>query len=274
MGAWSLSEVLTRAADPRIAVIVTGAIVLMAWRSGSLSGRGALAALVVGLAALAVSWGWGAFLLGWFILASLLSRVGRLRKSARTAGIIAKGRRRDARQVLANGVVFALGAAGTLRWPAVAPQLALASAAALAAAGADTCSTEVGTFVGGRPWSLRTRSRVPVGTSGAVTLSGSLGGLIGSVILALLAWRCQVVPVHAVPALLAGAMVGAWTDTIAGAYWQERRWCPSCRQATEQQPHGCGAPTRQHGGLGGLDNDAVNFLCTVVGAAVAVALAR
>ena len=95
-----------------IAILLTAAIVIAAWRSGSLAGNGAVAALLIGLVALRVQWSWGAFLLAWFVLASLLSRIGRARKAVRTAGVVAKGDRRDARQVLANGGVFALCGAG------------------------------------------------------------------------------------------------------------------------------------------------------------------
>ena len=51
---------------------------------------------------------------------------------------------------------------------------------------------------------------------------------------------------------------------------QERRWCPRCAAETEQHIHRCGTPTVYYRALSGLNNDVVNLLCTVVGAAVAL----
>ncbi|MBY0491382.1 MAG: DUF92 domain-containing protein, partial [Gemmatimonadaceae bacterium] len=132
-------------------------IAVAARRAGALSTTGAVAAMVTGTIAMAAGWPWGAFLVGWFVAASLLSRAGRAAKQARTGDIVEKGDTRDAGQVLANGGVYAAGAAAALIHPEWAPWAALAGAGALAAAGADTAATEVGTLWGGAPWSLRTR---------------------------------------------------------------------------------------------------------------------
>ncbi len=269
-----------------VAVALASSIALLAWRAGSLSGSGAMAAIAVGTAALHTAWGWGLYLVLWFVSASALSRMGRSRKARRTAGIVGKGDRRDGWQVLANGCVFALGALGvqllrsadasaSLSSPLpsiMSLALAAGAAAALAAAGADTWATEVGTLVGGEPWSLRLRRRVTPGTSGAVTVAGSLAAVTGGALLALLAWWCGLVPRGAVPAVWLGAMAGSWTDTVLGAWWQLRRHCPRCDRQTEQDVHDCGTPTHQAGGVGVLDNDGVNLLCTIIGAAVAAAI--
>ncbi len=261
-----------------VAILLTAAIVIAAWRSGSLAGNGAVAALLIGLVALRVQWSWGAFLLAWFVLASLLSRIGRARKAVRTAGVVAKGDRRDARQVLANGGVFALCGAGVysalaIGFPADTTVLTTAAAAALAAAGADTWATEVGTLVGGTPWSVREARRVPVGTSGAITASGTLGALFGGVAIAGIAVAVGMLPAANVIAVAIGGFVGALADTVVGAWWQEQRTCAACGQSTECLVHRCGATTVRVRGVAGLDNDLVNGICTVVGAAVATAIA-
>ena len=72
---------------------------------------------------------------------------------------------------------------------------------------------------------------------------------------------------------LAG-VAGAVVDTIVGAWWQARRWCPSCERETEQARHRCGAATVPYRGVSWLGNDAVNLICTVAGAAVMGAILR
>ncbi len=278
-----------------IAATLSATVSVVAWRAGSLRRDGAVAAALVGVLALQVSWGWGIFLIGWFVTASALSRVGRTRKAARTCDIVMKDDRRDAMQVLANGGVFAacalvavamrafgadghspLAFAATL--PATLPAaleatLAAAAAGSLAAAGADTWATEIGTLWGGSPWSLRDGRRVPAGTSGAVTLTGTLGGLCGALALSGLASVVGVIPPSGIAAVALGGAAGATADTVLGAWGQERRWCPRCASATERGVHVCGTATEHRGGVRRLDNDLVNAVCTLVGAIVSAIIA-
>lgn len=264
---------LDRPAELWLALLITGGVAALAWRAKSLSGSGAVAAIVVGTVALCATWGLGGYLVVWFLLASLLSRLGRERKAERLRGIVEKGDRRDARQVLANGAVFAAAAIGSIIWPQAQQTLHVAAAAALAAAGADTWATEIGTLIGGQPWSLRLRTPVPTGSSGAITWAGSLGSVLGATALAFVAQAVHVIPVSAVFAVTIGGIAGAFADSVIGAWWQGRRLCPSCMRETEQLVHVCGAQTVPHGGVGRLDNDAVNLCCTLVGAVTAIAVA-
>jgi uncharacterized protein (TIGR00297 family) len=260
-----------------LAAALSAAIAGAAYAAGSLNRSGALAAFVVGTIAVATGAAWGGYLVTWFALTSLLSRLGRERKARHVAAIVAKGGARDARQVFANGGVFALAALGTW-W--FAPQtsahalLAAAGAAALAAAGADTWATEVGTWARATAWSLRTGRRVVAGTSGAISLAGTAGLAAGALLWTLAAMWLGVIEAAAIPAVLTGALAGATMDTLLGAWAQARRWCDRCNGATEQVVHVCGAATRVAGGVRWLDNDAVNLAATVTGALVAMALAR
>lgn len=260
-----------------LAAALSAAIAWAAHAAGSLSRRGATAALVVGTIAVATGAPWGGYLVTWFALTSVLSRLGRARKARHVAAIVAKGGTRDARQVFANGGVFALAALGTW-W--LAPDahghvlLAAAGAAALAAAGADTWATEVGTWARATAWSLRTGRHVPAGTSGAISLPGTLGLAVGALLWTLTAAWLGVIEAAAIPAVLAGALAGATVDTLLGAWGQARRWCDRCDGATEQAVHVCGASTHASGGYPWLDNDAVNLAATVTGALVAMLLIR
>jgi uncharacterized protein (TIGR00297 family) len=252
-------------------LLAAATIALVARQAGSLSASGAIAAAVVGTAAVAAGWSWGALLVVYFIASSLLSRAGSAEKVRRTGGVVEKGGARDAVQVLANGGVFALCAAlaALVGGPAGAT-LAVAALGALAAATADTWATEVGTLFGGTPRSLHTFARVPPGTSGAVSVAGTLAMIGGALLIALLARALSLT--GAVGIVAWGGVAGAIADSLLGATLQERRWCDACARPTERRVHDCGTATRLAGGLAWMDNDAVNLLATLVGAVVAAAL--
>lgn len=252
------------------AVGIAGIISAVSWRVGSLTASGALAALVVGTAAISAGPAWGAFLIVWFLSASLLSRVGRAAKARHVHGIVAKPGARDARQVLANGLVFA-GCAITMS-VVPDPRVAVAAAGALGAAGADTWATEFGTWRKSDAWSLRTARWVPAGTSGAISAWGTLAMFAGALLYALLALSLGLVESDAWTAVVAGGVAGAVVDSLIGAWWQERRWCDTCNSGTEQPIHQCGTATRVVGGRSSIDNDLVNLAATIAGAAMAFGL--
>jgi uncharacterized protein (TIGR00297 family) len=241
-----------------------------AWRTQALTGSGAVLAACVGTLAVAAGWRWGILLILFFVASSILSSAGSARKAERVRGIVAKSGARDARQVVANGAAFAVASAGWLLWPHEA--WTAAALGALAAVTADTWGTEIGGLARGSPRLITTWRHVPAGTSGAVSAEGAAATVAGAALIAaagaLLGWRVEV----AVAAFL-GGVAGAAADSLVGATLQERRRCPSCATDTEQRTHVCGAVTMAAGGLAWLENDAVNLLSSVVGAAVAVSVA-
>lgn len=222
----------------------------------------------------------GFYLISWFALATVLSRVGKQRKELRVSSIVEKSSQRDAWQVLANGGVY--GACALLvilvtSWGFEAGGARIffmfAGAGSLAAAGADTWATEIGTLFGGAPWSVRRFSRVPSGTSGAITIAGTLGMIAGATTFALLAWAFELIPelgpeitAVMIVSIAVGGIVGALVDTLVGAWLQERCWCPRCTVETEQETHCCGTTTVHHRGVSGLNNDWVNVFCSLTGA--------
>jgi uncharacterized protein (TIGR00297 family) len=251
-------------------VALAAAIALLARRARSLSPDGAVAATVVGALAVGAGWGWGALLVAFFVASSVLSRLGAAAKAARTEAIVAKGSERDAWQVLANGGVFALAAAGALLLPHAA--WAPFGVGALAAAAADTWGTEIGTLAGRPPRSLRGWRPVPAGTSGAVSAAGTLATVAGAIFVASLALLVGF-PVAVVGPAALGGVAGAFADSLLGATVQARRRCPRCERATERIVHGCGERTLAAGGLRWLDNDVVNLLATLAGGLVALLVA-
>ena len=207
-------------------------------------------------------------LLSFFISTSALSRIDERRKAERLGSIVAKGGERDARQVLANGGVFALAALGDILSPS--PAWHALGAGALAAVAADSWATEIGTWAGNDPISILSGKRVPMGTSGAVTGVGSLAGVFGALFMGVVAALANWPVSFAAVAL--GGIAGAVADSVLGGTVQARRWCDVCAKSTERVVHDCGTTTRPAGGLAGFDNDAVNAVCSAVGALIAFAL--
>lgn len=179
-----------------------------------------------------------------------------------------KGDERDARQVIANGGVFAAAALGYLLFPS--PGWCAIGAGALAASNADTWATEIGTLAGADPVSIISWQRVPPGTSGGISLIGTAGGVCGALFIAAVAALANWPVPFTVVAL--GGIAGALADSLLGATLQARRWCDVCSKSTERLIHSCGAYTRHAGGVAGFDNDAVNFACSGVGALIALLL--
>lgn len=245
---------------------IAACIVTAAHRSRSLAWSGTIAAAVMGGLALAAGAGWAALLLVYFVSSTALSRAGRAAKAARTSSVVAKGGARDGWQVLANGGVFALAAAGHVWWPDA--RWGAAAAGALAASAADTWATEIGTWVGGAPRHVLTGRRLAAGMSGGVSLAGSLAMLAGAMAVGVFAAGVGVTSAWS-PVAAAG-VAGAMVDSLAGATVQERRLCEGCGGITEQHRHTCGAATRRTHGIPGVGNDVVNTLATVAGAGVAV----
>ena len=182
--------------------------------------------------------------------------------------IVEKVGERDAWQVLANGSVYAAAAAGYVIHPDLA-WFALGGGA-LAASAADTWATEIGTLSGREARSITSWRRVPPGTSGGVTLAGSLGGAAGALFIAA-AVSIANWPVS-FPAVAFGGIAGGLADSILGATLQTRRWCEQCGKFTERSIHDCGTPTSSKGGVRWMNNDVVNAICSATGALVALLL--
>jgi uncharacterized protein (TIGR00297 family) len=257
-----------------VALAAGGAFAFGARRAGLLTRAascwaGALGAEIVGLGGAA----WTAPVLVFFGTSAGLSRL-----EARGMAREVDDGPRDARQVGANG-----GVAGALLG---AVALGVAPAAlcfwgfvgAFAAAAADTWATEVGRRFGGAPFSLRAGRRVEAGASGAVSSVGTLaaagGALAVSASAGLGAGEALLPPgvgtVRAVIGTAGAGLLGAFTDSLAGAFLQARCRPAKTGRLVEAPRPPAGARNRRVQGLPFLTNDGVNVLCTAVGAAAAM----
>jgi uncharacterized protein (TIGR00297 family) len=249
-------------------------IAAIAWRARSLKLSGAVAAaisggLVFGLGGLP----WAALLLAFFISSSALSQIFSRRKAAIDAKY-AKGSQRDWGQVLANG---GLGAALAVLY-GIYPQyswLWIAFAGAMAAVNADTWATELGFFSPIPPRLITNSRKVESGTSGGVTPLGYLAALCGSALIAVIAvlFTPTGQPLALAAIVTLAGVGGATFDSLLGATVQAIYYCPTCQKETERHPtHTCGSPTVHKRGWRWLQNDWVNFLCSLAGALLAAGL--
>lgn len=251
-------------------LVLAAIIALVAGRTRSLAPTGVAAAIVTGTVCAAAGWTWAIMLIAFFATSTALTRLGADRKRSADR-IVEKGGARDAVQVLANGGMFALAAA--LFAASGAEVWMILGAGALAAAAADTWATEIGMLARGAPVSLLTLRPLPAGTSGGVTVLGTVGGIAGAGFVSVLAWSGGW-PAAAILGAALGGVAGMMTDSLLGATLQARRWCARCSDATERVMHSCGRRTEPAGGVPWLDNDGVNLAATVAGALVALIAAR
>ncbi|MBM3152178.1 MAG: DUF92 domain-containing protein [Chloroflexi bacterium] len=246
-------------------------IAILATRAGSLSRSGGLAAALIGTMVFGLGgWQWAILLLAFFITSSLLTRAFKKRKSTLEEKF-AKGGKRDAGQVLANGGVAAICAALGGAFPAASWTWWL-FAAALAAVNADTWATELGVLNRTEPRLITNGRPVERGTSGGISWAGTLAALAGSGLIAVLAVMAAPEPFDALPSwqafglLAISGLLGSLFDSLLGATIQAIYHCPQCDKETERHPlHLCGTATSHLRGWKWLDNDFVNLACSLAG---------
>jgi uncharacterized protein (TIGR00297 family) len=249
-----------------LALALGPAVALATWRAGLLDPRASLAAAVLGSATAIAGVDWMALLLAFFASSVALGRLRRAAKHARTRAVLDDVRARTARQVLANGGLFGLGALTAVAIDA-GPSVQGAALGALAAATADTWATEVGLAIGGTPRHILTFRPLAPGLSGGVTLAGTAATVAGAALLALLA-RTLGWPAAAATAGALGGVAGSLADSVLGATLQSRRRAAD-GTLTERTADLRGIATMHATGLRWLDNDGVNFAATATGALVA-----
>lgn len=240
------------------AFLIAVVIATLARQAGALDLGGTIAAALVGAGILAgQDWRGGLILLAFFIPTSAVSRL----LPDATIRLDAKGNRRDAWQVLANGGVATAAALG---WSHSDLGLAVTSAA-LAGAAADTWATSWGSGSRTPPRSILTGRLVTPGTSGGITWRGTIGGTAGAVVVGFVAFLVSGNQRLGAIAVFAG-LGGMLFDSILGAGVQGRFHCDRCEVPTERPVHRCGAESRPVGGIGWLNNDAVNAAATLFAA--------
>ena len=258
--------------------ILAGLVAALAWRGRSLTLAGAIAAVGIGgMIVGAGGWWLGALLVLFFVTSSALSRLRRQGQGL-ADGVVQRGSRRDAVQVLANGGAATIAA--LLLALSDADVWRLGATCGVAAANADTWSTEIGRWAGRQPRLITSGRSVAPGTSGGITLPGTGAAVGGAGLIGLgaalgVAMGGLALPAGSVTALLVVTLAGfggALVDSILGATVQRVYRCPRCGRETEQPRHRCGVDTIPIRGLPGFTNDTVNALATLLAMLAGVGL--
>ena len=244
-------------------------IAYLAYRAHSLNRSGALAAVIVGTIIFGLGgWSWAILLMIFFITSSGLSRAFKNRKRGLDEKF-SKGHERDAGQVFGNGGLATFFAALHAIYPeSILPWVGFA--VSLAAVNADTWATELGVLNPTQPRMITNlKKHVEKGTSGGISLFGSLASLLAAAIIALgavlLSPLGPLSPALFLLITLSG-LAGSLFDSFLGATVQAMYFCPTDQKETEKHPlHTCGTPTVHIRGWEWLDNDWVNFACSLFG---------
>jgi uncharacterized protein (TIGR00297 family) len=148
-------------------------------------------------------------LLAFFIIGTAATKLGYARKSA--AGLAQeKGGRRGAEHAFANVGVAALCAIAHWRGLGLVPTFM--GVAALATAAADTAGSEIGQLLGRRAFMPLTFRRVERGTEGAISIEGTLAGLLASFAVAMVG---VAMVVHHLRPSFSGSLEIDRTNTVA-----------------------------------------------------------
>lgn len=233
-----------------VAVLLNAALLGIAWIAPKklLTPAGLVHAWFLGV----LIWGtlgWQGYLvvLFYFLVGSGLTYVGMAEKEA--AGIAEKrSGARGPENLWGSAFTAALCTLGTLVVSeSYQGLLLLGYVASFSTKLSDTSASEVGKAYGQRTFLITTLQPVPRGTEGAVSLEGTLAGILASAAIALVGWAVGLVSLWGVGFCLLAALIATNIESLIGATLQEQfDW---------------------------LTNEVVNGINTLIGALTAILLA-
>jgi uncharacterized protein (TIGR00297 family) len=200
--------------------------------------------------------GWRGYvvMMFYFLVGSAVTRIGLTQKEAE--GIAEKrSGARGPENVWGSAVVAAVCALGVyLSMFSDSPivqqlgfLLRLGYVASISTKLSDTTASEVGKAYGKRTFLITTLKPVPRGTEGAVSLEGTLAGIVASAVLALVGWAVGLVSPLEVGICVVAALIATTLESVIGATLQSKfEW---------------------------LTNEMVNVLNTMIGAIAAILMA-
>ncbi|ADC69862.1 protein of unknown function DUF92 transmembrane [Methanocaldococcus sp. FS406-22] len=219
-----------------ISILIICVLALLIKKSGCLDNEGVIGSSIMGFILLYFcGFKYLILLLSFFILGVLVSRVGLEKKKAKKMAETC----RSLRNVLANGLVpilFAILTIFGLNWALVG------YISSIAAATSDTFSSELGILSNEKPRLITTFEVVEKGTDGAITIFGTLAGILGAFLIGLFGYLLfgdlKIVLCGTV-----GGIAGNLADSLVGALFERK---------------------------GILNNEHVNLIATTVGGVVGV----
>jgi len=180
----------------------------------------------------------------YFFVGSAITRVGMKRKEAE--GIAEnRGGIRGPENVWGSALVATICCLGYLFLPSWwQPLMVLGYVASFATKLSDTCASEVGKAYGKNTFLITTFKAVPRGTEGAVSLEGTMAGIVASVAIALLGYSLNLIDSMGIILSIVAAFVATNFESVLGATLQnDFDW---------------------------LTNEVVNIINTLIGAIVAI----
>lgn len=116
---------------------------------------------------------------------------------------------------------------------------------AFATAASDTVSSEIGQVLGKHPILITTLRPVPVGTEGAVSIEGTVAGIIASAVVCLVGVALNILTLKAAGLCVIAAFIGTTAESYLGATLEQMKI---------------------------IDNEVINFMNTLVGAVCSILL--
>ncbi|MBD1935812.1 TIGR00297 family protein [Microcoleus sp. FACHB-68] len=199
-----------------------------------------------------LGWRGYAVVMFYFLVGSAVTRIGMAEKEA--AGIAEKrSGARGPENVWGSALTGTLCALATLLPVSVPSSIPLVSllllgyVASFSTKLSDTSASEVGKVYGKRTFLITTLQPVERGTEGAVSLEGTLAGIVASALIALVAWGVGMINFTGVILCVIAAFIATNLESVIGATLQSKfDW---------------------------LTNEVVNIINTLIGAGVAILLA-
>ncbi|MDJ0536064.1 MAG: TIGR00297 family protein [Xenococcaceae cyanobacterium MO_207.B15] len=232
-----------------IAALVNLGFLAIAWISPKklLTPMGYLHAWVLGvLVWVTLQWQGYLVVVFYFLVGSAVTKIGMAQKEAE--GIAEKrSGMRGPENVWGSALVATICAIATIFVDSPLKELLiLGYVASFATKLSDTTASEVGKAYGQRTFLITTLKPVPRGTEGAISLEGTLAGIVGSIVIAVVGWAVGLINLYSIIICLIAAFIATNIESVIGASIQSRfLW---------------------------LTNEIVNILNTAIGAIVAIAI--
>ena len=191
--------------------------------------------------------GWRGYLIVilYFVIGSGLTFVRMEQKEAEGIAEERSGMR-GAGNVWSSALTATICAIAALFYPSINQLFVLGYVASFCTKLADTTASEVGKAYGKTTYLITTLKPVPRGTEGAVSLEGTIAGVLASVVLAVIAWIIGLISPVGILWCVIAAFIATTIESLIGATLESRfDW---------------------------LTNDLVNFINTVIGAIAAIVL--
>ncbi|WP_226680076.1 DUF92 domain-containing protein [Sutcliffiella horikoshii] len=251
-------------------LLIIGIIVLAlgGYKLKALAVSGAFGTFLVGMLIALGFKGYGLVLIGlFFVTSSLWSKYNRKQKE-KIIDMHEKGSQRDIFQVFANGGVPAL--IGILAYVFPGDFWIYGFIVSIAVANSDTWASEIGSLSKKRPLSLMKMKTVEPGTSGAISVQGTLAAVAGSALISVASsFLWSEITMELVFFITAMGVVGCFIDTFLGATVQSDYQCKVCGKHVERKEH-CQQPTRLVKGKVWVNNDVVNIASIFIASMITI----